>query len=82
MEVKNHAPTIIKSGGNPIEVHNHHISNSFMIICQVLLWARGKTLGQVRNFLSRGGMFKFEEKHYICNQMETSNSASFGGMQI
>ena len=61
MEVKNHAPTIIKSGGNPIEVHNHHISNSFMIICQVLLWARGKTLGQVRNFLSRGGMFKFEE---------------------
>ena len=30
---------------------------------QVLLWARGKSLYEVRNFLGRGGNLKFEEIH-------------------
>ena len=32
-----------------------------MILNEGFIRDRGKTLGQVRNFLSRGGMFKFEE---------------------
>ena len=62
MEIKNSAPAIIKSGGNPIEV---------------LLWARGKSLWQVRNFLGKTDKTKFEEIH-----VERRNSSVHDNLDI
>ena len=57
-EIKKAAPAIMRAGGNAVEI---------------LIWSQGKTLDEVKMFLSRNGTletFKNRKNESICNKDE------------